>query len=290
MWEMFPRRKQKTESASANAVEKPDTPEQPREVLHDWDRDIIRRGLVDIAAQMEKDFDGLPHIIVLPDATARPLFYALKPITQRIAERRGVDAPKFYFFKSERPDAVLHTHEMYTDGNTIDTTAQLLEVMKGLGYDENMIETMKAVGDPEKMKIARDQMRARAEEIDKREGRPDIAIVDDYATEQATTAGEIRRAFNDDNIPAYAIFGPGSSEVHVGVQVDLADEKSLNPGQGHSATLTYSGSGATGVRKSESGKYAEAIRNEPNQETIEQRKKMLREELKAIGEQVAATL
>src|SRR6185503_13468684 len=66
--------------------------------LSQRDQEFLLTGGSNIVRQILRDFPGeLPTTIILPDTTARPLYYFFKPILEKVAESRNVSMPKFHF-------------------------------------------------------------------------------------------------------------------------------------------------------------------------------------------------
>jgi hypothetical protein len=251
------------ESPKKSGVETEKNPES-EEILGAWDKEILEKGVSNMVTQMVKDFDGsLPDAIVLPDTSARPLFYTLQPIFQKLHEARGLSVPRHYMFNSKRPELFSNDFEQ------------------------------------KRMDRARDLMAERAKEIWNFEAKAEsgmrIAIVDEYATADATTAKEIRRAFNDEKIRAYAVFAQESSAVQAGVEIDPhRNGHALNPRKGYKANMSYTGDYAVGVYKDKYPfkKYSSRMTHEnPKVKMmLEKRKEQLRNEMRAIGEKIASTI
>ena len=304
MLEFFKRKSRNVESVQKTAPKEMRPPEpQAQEILKDWDKKILEEGLTNVVQEMQDDFNGkLPDAIILPDTSARPLFYALAPVFRRLKEQKGIPAPRFYFFSSERLDVVQSIAEQgfeHEGGkDTIDTMEELKSYLKSIGYSDSMIESQVAISDPERMKAARDTMKERANEVlayESRYGaRPNIAVVDDYSTEGATTAGEMRRAFNLPDMHVYTVFGQSDDATQPGVIIDPFERETMNPARDFKAKLTYSGRDEVGVFKNaiQHEKYAERTKPAYKEDAsrLAQGKEQLRKEMRAIGEKIAEKL
>lgn len=299
MLEFF-KRKKSAESLRANVRSETEKVEKPkRDFLNDWDRNTLNKGLTNVVQTMLKDFDGrLPTAIVFPDTSARPLVYALLPGFKRLNEHRGIPVPRCYFFRSEKPDVILATAELakeYETNDTIDTMDELKSHLKSIGYDDDLIETQTSISNPESTKISRDIMKTRVQEIltyeSKSQEGAEIAVVDEYATESAMTAKEIRRAFGMPDMHVYTVFAQDNDVVQAGIVVDPYDRETMNPGKRHKAKLSYSGTYGVGVTKDpkEHGKYSTRIPDNPLR-AIPEHKAQLRNEMRIIGEEVADTI
>ncbi len=254
-----------------------------------WDREILETGAANVVLQMLQDFKGAPEAIVLPETTARPLFYILHPVFAKLQETRGVQMPRFYFFNSRTPPSTLATMEKYKQPDkfgTTDTTEEFAPYVKELDLPSDLENEYLAKQHPEKMKLARDVMKERADEILALEKDSHIAVVDEYSS-SGETAREVRRAFNDKELPVYAIFSSNADEtVTTGYPYPSPD----NPRRQGKSVLTYSKESAVGVKKEREGlhtKYSEVINDHPQPRYLGQLKKTLREELGAVGNTVA---
>lgn len=209
--------------------------------------------------------EKLPDAIIFPDTAARPLYYLLEPILRRIAQERAISLPKCYFFKTIRPNS-FHDFDLYElDYYDYAADPQLLKTK---------IDEQKMIG-----------LRMRASDIlydlKKRQGVIDssvIVIIDDDATKEANTISYIRRAFNNDAIPAYVLLAE-SQEV-----------KNLRCGKIIKHDSQFSGFDyrgrpkVRGVEKGGPSIYSKTIDNS----TIE--KKSLRDDMKIIGNRIAVFL
>src|SRR3989344_6100280 len=113
MLEFFKRKPRNLEPMPKTA-EREVVPSEPptQEILNDWDKKMLEDGLTNVVQEMLQDFEGeLPDAILLPDTSARTLLYVLAPIFRRLKEQKGISAPRFYFFNSERNDAIMSIAE-----------------------------------------------------------------------------------------------------------------------------------------------------------------------------------
>lgn len=71
--------------------------------LSQADQENLEQSGVVIIKKLLNDFgEKLPDAIILPDTGARPLFYLLRTVLDEVATQRGVDTPRFYFFRYNR--------------------------------------------------------------------------------------------------------------------------------------------------------------------------------------------
>lgn len=305
MIEFWPRKKapieekpDKSQNDADSEMQKPSP-----EILGKWDKKMLEEGITNIVEQMLKDFDRkLPDTIILPDTSARPLFFALKPVFVQLEQQIGVPAPTCFAFNAKRTPITLKLAEdqrrlLFGKENTIDSSEELKKHYIDMGTDkifsgETFIESSVKIAEPETMKDARAVMKERAQQILARVGQSTdklrIAIVDEYATYQATTAGEIRRAFGMPDMRAYAVFAENTDSVQAGVTVDSSLEDTMNPRRDFKAKFTYSGTNAVGVTKSKRGIQERFSEHIPPNEYILKQKKQLQDEMRAVGERVAA--
>lgn len=71
------------------------------EGLSNEDQENLLKSASNLLEQFQTQYpDKLPNIILLPDISARPLFYLLNPAIKAIAEKRQVKAPTFIYFQT----------------------------------------------------------------------------------------------------------------------------------------------------------------------------------------------
>jgi hypothetical protein len=251
--EKFPQKNQPKES------------EKPSELLGQWDRDVLEKGVKGVVEHMLADFKGqLPDIIVLPETAARPLMYTLRPIFKMLNEKRGLVTPSFVFMNTATPDHSLLMAELSKnnfdergiDSLTVDTSAELKEYERTSLVDyetgelpsyatDDYIDDIVQTSNPEGLKRARETMKERAGEIFALRPGAKIAVVDEFIA-AGSTFNEILRAFGTDDIHAYAVFsenlGPAGTFVSW-------SRKEGNPTEGGKLKLSYSGQDAIGVKK-----------------------------------------
>lgn len=72
--------------------------EQEKDYLSIQDKKVLQRGLEKLWEMFElSNAKDLPTDIVFPEAAARPLFYAVKPVIDLIYTKKGQPLPKFHF-------------------------------------------------------------------------------------------------------------------------------------------------------------------------------------------------
>ncbi len=280
-------------------------PNQRKELLNPREEQILEEGLKSIVQKMFKDFNNnFPDAIILPDTAARPLFYALQPVIEKVHAATNSKKPRFYFFNSSKRDFVVAGFEDRQEARTGSSEGIGPDEIHGFyeeavkkqpylaEYKEGMMEDAKKKFDD--IVPIRNAMRTRAKEIEafelKARSEGSIAIVDEFVTEKGETAKAIRRAFDNPDIPAYAIFSSipeegteDVSRVFSGMQVDPYDRSKFR----------YKFTKAAGVEKKTNdkhGPHATAIHNDPNQDEIDEQKTRLRAMMRAIGERVAETI
>lgn len=287
------------------------SPKVSPEILNDWDKENLEKGLTSIAQQMLEDFNGkLPDAILYPETSARPLFFAMQPILEGISRLKNLSVPRSYAYNAKRTPTTLFLAEYFKrhgkdEQTTINTTEEMEAQFKEAHGEESKLakySTEAGRGEPEKMKPWRDTMRERAEEILDRENKlnptPRFAVIDDFATEQATTANEVRRAFNMPNMHFYAVMGQvGAGEltepVTVGIEVDPHQKETMNPSKSFQSRFTFSHMPEVGVTKDPNAqkRTSRLVPSEQVEKTaFLMKKKQLQQEMRAIGRKVADRL
>lgn len=244
--------------------------------------------------------DKLPDIILLPEISARPLFYLLNPAIKTVCEERQLKPPTFIYFQTHKgPEMSLIDEEGKEKVMTpIKELRRMAESSKGSDpvlQDYLRSEIATREGGPEKARKRRDLMKRRADEVidySKKSGitNPNIVIFDDYVTKQHSSIDEIRLAFGS-NIPAYCLLqdrGVAFSEslqIFTGMEdpygtTEIAnsqgfDYRSKNQGNRH----------AIGVEKDENSLY---VKNSPSRNRVSM--KNLRMGLQSIGQRIAQKL
>lgn len=286
-------------------------PKNSPEILNDWDKKMLEEGLAGIVEQMLNDFDGsLPDAILYPETSARPLFFAMQPILEGISRLKHISVPRSYAYTAERTPATLALAEYFKRHGkdelvTIETTDEMEAQFKEAYGEETKVaeySTKAGRGEPEKMKPWRETMRERAAEIIARENKlnptPRFAVVDDFATEQAATATEVRRAFNMPTMHFYAVMGQVGAgalaePVTVGVEVDPHQKETMNPSKSFQSRFTFSHMSEVGVTKDRNAQKRTS-RLMPNEQVDKtaflMKKKQLQQEMRAIGRKVADRL
>lgn len=287
----------------------------PKDILNPWDHAVLEYGLRNVCNDLTHDFGGqLPQVILLPDTGARPLMYALRPVFKEIIKKKGGTMPRFYFFKTDKPTHEISSYESIP-GKRARTESELIQEEirdqrrredKGFSKELSPAELAAKIDDFrsnarfDDVMRARKTMQDRACEIREAERKrgfeiPSIAIIDEYATEDATTIKEIRQAF-DFHVPAYTVFSQNNNHHMTGLGLDVFEEidaKHLNF-DGMTASFTYAKTDSIGVKKGklDGKKYTEA--NQPRDAASVQRiaelKQKLRSEMGIIGQEVANSL
>lgn len=281
-------------SSRTSALESPQQREK-KEVLNYWDRDILKTGIQNLTLKMIEDFEGrLPDIIILPDTSARPLMYALRPAFEAIAKEKACPIPQIYFFRTDRSPRLSDMERR--EERTFESTEELRSYVGSEADYYPITKSMIESNHVEKMIATRQAMQERAQEImsaEKKKGNdhPSIAIVDEYATGDANTIGEIRKAFGT-NIAAYPVFSDswGGHRVTPGVRVKWNHENA-NPRTGL-FKFSYSDTDSIGVKKTryDGEKYASRIEpptDADHAKDLAETKKTLRDEMRSIGKSVS---
>lgn len=285
--------------------------EKHSEMLGQWDRNILEKGVKGVVEKILTDFNGqLPDVVVLPETSARPLMYAFRPIFKMLHDKQNVATPLFVFMNTTKPDSELSIAEQskndfeqwHTGAPTVDTSDELKEHIRSMHEDEetgelswpfneDLIASLVEGSNPEGMKRARGTMKERAQEISAIRPGAKIAVIDEFVS-NGNTFREIERAFSGQDMRFYAVFSEGFNASGTFVNYDRGGG---NPDRKGGLKLSYSGEDAVGVSKQDIGdgeelkKYADAIRRDDDPE-FNKRKRQLRGEMAAVGEKVAQTM
>lgn len=252
--------------------------------LDDWDRSVLKKGLIGLIPKLYKDFGkSLPEVIILPDTSARPLYYALAPSFERISEEKGVSKPRFYFFKSERAYPVVQYIEESRGDGTLVTEDDIRNALPEAPPEAVQEVAADALGMPARRAL----MQERATQILEREKRsdgslPTIAAIDEFASGRASTAMEMRRAFGLPELPVYAVFSKGTARTEYGYQLKPEDNPD-EPFEDSRAKFSYSNTVGVGVYKNAmtESKYATRVPATYGQPARD--KEMLRNEMRELG-------
>lgn len=174
-------------------------------LLPQQDRESIRIGL-GVLTKYLSSLDTLPKVMIFPETTARPLFYAVKPAINELYASRGINPPAFSFFK------LVSTIPLYADRdaqNLIDEANRddderwyedETEAEKLDRKQEEALSVKKAEQIIIEAETSRLMMQKRAEEIVRKaqiEAGDSVMIIDDFSSHEETTITEIRKAFKD---------------------------------------------------------------------------------------------
>jgi len=244
--------------------------------------------------------EDLPDIVILPEISARPLYYLLNPAMKALAERRQVKAPSFVYFQTHKGRELSLIDK---DGNEMQMTSakelrKMLNNDNGLdsflqSYLQDEIEARET--GPEKARKMRGLMKSRAEEIRAYAeaagiSDPQMVIFDDYVTQKHSSIDEVRLAFGTD-IPAYCLLQdrgvmfPDNLHIFTGME-DPYGTREIANSQGFEYRSKNDGNRhAIGVEKDKNSIY---VKNSParNIESMQN----LRNGLQAVGQQVAQRL
>lgn len=259
--------------------------------LNEWDKKYLEKGASGMISKMYNDFgNDFPDVIILPERGARPLYYLLDPIFDKLNTEKNTKIPKFvYFSVGAKAGTNLTIQEQYSH---IKTSDELKEILSK-DYPDLPIESIQNLVDREeveKVMIARKNMKSRAEEIgEMNKNNLKLAIVDEVLSNGGTIR-EIKRAFNDEEMPAYTLIAFSSSDNSATPGYTFNDENDgKNPGvDGYSFSFEHH-ENAIGVEKSFDQKYSISIKKDSpdEQEKLVKDKKLLRTEMKAFGSELA---
>lgn len=227
-----------------------------QEILPSRDKRYLEVAAERLIQQFIQDFpEKLPDALILPDVSARPLEYLLKPIFTHVAAKRRLPAPLFIFFKVIRP------HPM--GKGTVASEEMQYERAK------EIVQKLLNKGIPN----------------------PKLVVFDDYMSGRATTLREVRRAFNDPTLPAYVLLVP-NQHVDEYTRFGRLDPFADPIFHGESSGFHYRRntdprkSTLMGVYKTPEGLYSKPIGEDRNPEAM----RILRDEMKRIGQKIAANL
>lgn len=259
--------------------------------LNEWDKKYLEKGASGMISKMHIDFGSdFPDVIVLPERGARPLYYLLKPIFNKLNLEKKTKIPKFiYFSVGAKAGINLSTFEENAD---IKTSGELKEVIVK-SFPCLLINDIKRIVDREnveKVMTARENMRSRAEEINQlNKNNLKLAIVDEVLA-NGCTIREIKRAFNNEEMPAYTLIAFSSSDNSAIPGYTFNDEDDgKNPGVGGYSFSFEHQQSAIGVEKPFDQKHSVSIKRDSSdeQEKLGKDKKLLRAEMKAFGNELA---
>lgn len=272
-------------------IEKVKKQEKEPLFLNEWDKKYLEKGASGMISKMYNDFgNDFPDVIILPERGARPLYYLLNPIFNKLNTKKNTKIPKFiYFSVGAKAGTNLTIQEQYSD---IKTSDELKEILSK-DYPDLPIESIQNLVDREeveKVMTARKNMKSRAEEIGElNKSKIKLAIVDEVLSNGGTIR-EIKRAFNDEEMPAYTLIAFSSSDNSATPGYTFNDENDgKNPGvDGYSFSFEHY-ENAIGVEKSFDQKYSISIKKDSpdEQEKLVKDKKLLRTEMKAFGNELA---
>lgn len=244
--------------------------------------------------------EKLPDIVILPEISARPLFYLLNPAIKAVCETRQLKPPAFVYFQTHKGQEMSlidgkGREKMLTP---VKELRRMMEFSKGSDpmfqdYLQSEIES-RGSGPAKALKL-RGLMKRRAQEImdfSKKAGivAPQIVIFDDYVTKQHSSIGEIRLAFGSD-IPAYCLLQdrgvvfPESMKIFTGMEDPYGTTEIANSQGFEFRSKNQGNRHAIGVEKDESSLY---VKNSPtrNRTSMEN----LRVGLQNIGNRIAQRL
>jgi hypothetical protein len=259
--------------------------------LSEWDKKYLEKGSLGMISTMYNDFENnFPDVIVLPERGARPLYYLLNPIFHKLNIEKKTKIPKFIYFSVGKKAGInLTIQEQYAD---IKTSYELKEMLEK-DYPDLPIDSIQRLVDGEEVEkviTARENMKSRAEEINKLNKNDLKLVIVDEVLSNGGTIREIKRAFNNEKIPAYTLIAFSSSDNSATPGYTFNDEDdSKNPGvDGYSFSFEHS-EDAIGVKKSFEQKYSTNIKKDSpdEQEKLMKDKKLLRVEMKAFGNELA---
>jgi hypothetical protein len=282
--------------------------EENEEMLNDWDRKYLIEGGRGVVLKMYEDFNkNFPNVILLPETTSRPLYYLLRPIFEKLKKEKGTIVPKFVFFniRAVKRLSFQRSEEEYV-GHEIETSDELKKLIyKNQTKDmtEERMDQILEDSQVEKVAISRKIVKERAEEIKnylKENPNATLAILDEYIGSQETI-NDTRKAFGDNEIPAYGILGPEESNysddfppAEVGYGFHSGEERwyeeDPNPALNRYA-FSFTHTRPIGVKKEYDKKYSSVIKPNPDEiEELAREKKQLRNEMKNVGVNIAENI
>lgn len=259
--------------------------------LNEWDKKYLEKGALGMISKMYNDFENnFPDIIVLPERGARPLYYLLNPIFNKLNIEKKTKIPKFlYFSVGQKAGVNLMIQEQYADIKTSDELKAMIEK----GYPDLPMDSIQRLVDGEEVEkviTARENMKSRAEEISELNKKDLKLVIVDEVLSNGITVREIKRAFNKESMPAYTLIAFSGSDNSATPGYTLNDkDDDKNPGvDGYSFSFEHS-EDAIGVKKSFDQKYSTNIKKDSpdEQEKLVKDKKLLRAEMKAFGNELA---
>jgi len=202
--------------------------EKPEPILNDWDRKILTEGGEGVMKKIIED-QGIPNVVILPETSARPLYYLFNPSFKKLSQKMKVEPPRFVFFNVSNPDSYTHIFENtkanWEDDNVIDVKTSPKDVkdyidkifIEVYGLEDFEVKKKEMEGERHRVDetfLKRSVERKHAKELlqnikEKYGENPKIVIIDDFLL-QARAVNEIRRAFNL-KIPSYSVFSTEDS-------------------------------------------------------------------------------
>jgi len=242
----------------------------------------------------------LPDIIILPEISARPLYYLLNPAIKAISEKRQVKTPTFIYFQAHKGSEMSLIDEEGREKmlTPVKELKKMMEFSTGSnpmlqGYLQSEIELRE--NGPVKAQKLRDLMQKRADEVMdylRKVGivDPNIVIFDDYVTKLHSSIDEVRLAFGS-NIPAYCLLQdrgvvfPESIQIFTGMDDPYGTTEIANS-QGFEYRSKHEGNRhAIGVEKADDSMY---VKNSQARNAASMQN--LRKGLQIIGQQVLQRL
>lgn len=251
------------------------------QVLTEHDQKLLEESGRNLIEQFLKDYpDKLPDAIIFPDTAARPLYYLVRPVLEKVFQERNVPKPAAFFFAPVRSDALLRVRKVEKMSGVIRKIA------------ESPITTYTEA--KKEADSFRDIFKERADQIradlaNKGVDKPGIIIFDDFITGNATASSEIQRAFGEAS-PTYALLsnetgGDTFKKQGLPVVVGLWEQENI-----HFDYSNFEGKvsgGEIGVEKGHwEGKPWVAVAEESNIAQV----RGLREDMEKIGRKIAKDL
>jgi len=104
--------------------------ERHEPILNEDDRKVLEFGLHELENLLsEKETKELPSTVVLMDISARPLYYAIKPIIENVYKDKK-ETPQYYFLSAVRDTEIIKL-------NTYEDEKDLEEITEGI-YEEKI--------------------------------------------------------------------------------------------------------------------------------------------------------
>jgi ribosomal protein S20 len=288
--------------------------EKPEPILNDWDRKILIEGGEGVMRKIIED-QGIPDVVILPETSARPLYYLFNPSFKKLSQKMNTKPPEFVFFNVSSADWLTRLSETEKDVYERDDVFEIK--ISPNEVKEFVNKTYKEIYEPEEFESKKERIKESEKRVDETFSKriieekhakellkkikekygenPKIIIIDDFIA-SARAINETRRAFNL-KIPSYSVFSmedsPLSTNTKSGLEI-YTQEYEENPTTRNHTRLSF-GHGklkrTVGVVKDKKQPLSTAL-NRTGNFTQEDQKKIiqLRKEMEELGEKLANSL